>query len=82
MARGSLIGALLYLYKITLHTPPWRIVMSAEAKYEMRFSAWMMAAALLGPGLAVHAQDARESSTYKVDFTIRDTSDAGGKTGR
>jgi hypothetical protein len=38
-----------------------------------------MAAALLCPGLAVHAQD---SSTYKVDFTIRDTGDAGGKTGR
>ena len=48
----------------------------------MRISAWMMAAALLGPGLAAHAQDARESSTYKVDFTIRDTGDAGGKTGR
>src|SRR5260370_12707209 len=47
----------------------------------MRISAWMMAAALLGPGLAVHAQDAREKSTYKVDFTIRDTGDAGGKTG-
>jgi hypothetical protein len=38
-----------------------------------------MAAALLCPGMAVHAQD---SSTYKVDFTIRDTGDAGGKTGR
>jgi Bacterial type II and III secretion system protein len=44
----------------------------------MRFSAWMMAAALLAPGL-VHAQD---STPYKVDFTIRDTGDAGGKTGR
>jgi hypothetical protein len=32
--------------------------------------------------MAVHAQDARENSTYKVDFTIRDTGDAGGKTGR
>ena len=39
-----------------------------------------MAAALLCPALAVRAQDA--SSTYKVDFTIRDTGDAGGKTGR
>ena len=39
----------------------------------------MMAAALLCPALAVHAQD---SSPYKVDFTIRDTGDAGGKTGR
>jgi hypothetical protein len=38
-----------------------------------------MAAALLCPGLAVHAQD---NSTYKADFTIRDTGDAGGKTGR
>ena len=45
----------------------------------MRISTWIMAAALLCPGLAVHAQD---SSTYKVDFTIRDTGDAGGKTGR
>ena len=45
----------------------------------MRVSAWMMAAALLCPALAVHAQD---SSPYKVDFTIRDTGDAGGKTGR
>jgi hypothetical protein len=45
----------------------------------MRFSAWMMAAALLCPGLALHAQD---NSTYKADFTIRDTGDAGGKTGR
>jgi hypothetical protein len=42
----------------------------------------MMAAALLCPGLAVHAQDSKESSPYKVDFTIRDTGDAGGKTGR
>src|ERR1017187_764860 len=45
----------------------------------MRFFAWMMGAALLCPGLAVHAQD---TNTYKVDFTIRDTGDAGGKTGR
>jgi hypothetical protein len=37
-----------------------------------------MAAALLGPGLVAHAQD----KPYKVDFTIRDTGDAGGKTGR
>jgi hypothetical protein len=49
-----------------------------EAKYGMRFSTLMMAAALLGPGLAAHAQD----RPYKVDFTIRDTGDAGGKTGR
>ena len=48
----------------------------------MRISAWMMAAALLTPGLAVRAQDARDNSPYKVDFTIRDTGDAGGKTGR
>src|ERR1035438_7631362 len=45
----------------------------------MRFSAWMMTAALLCPAWAVHAQD---TNTYKVDFTIRDTGDAGGKTGR
>jgi hypothetical protein len=38
----------------------------------------MMASALLGPGLAANAQD----RPYKVDFTIRDTGDAGGKTGR
>jgi hypothetical protein len=48
----------------------------------MRFSALMMAAALLAPGMAVHGQDSRENSPYKVDFTIRDTGDAGGKTGR
>jgi hypothetical protein len=42
----------------------------------------MMAAALLGPGLVAHAQDSRESVRYKVDFTIRDTGDAGGKVGR
>ena len=48
----------------------------------MRFSAWMMAAALLGPGLVAHAQDSRENAPYKVDFTIRDSGDAGGKTGR
>src|SRR5450756_1763153 len=48
----------------------------------MRVSTWMMAAALLCPGLAVHAQDVRENPTYKVDFTIRDSGDAGGKTGR
>ena len=41
-----------------------------------------MAAALLAPGLAVRAQDVRERASYKVDFTIRDTGDAGGKTGR
>src|ERR1035437_1267850 len=45
----------------------------------MRISAWMMAAALLCPGLVVQAQ---ERSPYKVDFTIRDSGDAGGKTGR
>jgi hypothetical protein len=44
----------------------------------MRFSTLMMAAALLGPALVAHAQD----RPYKVDFTIRDTGDAGGKTGR
>jgi len=38
----------------------------------------MMAAALLAPGLVAHAQD----RPYKVEFTIRDTGDAGGKTGR
>src|ERR1039457_3928704 len=48
----------------------------------MRFSTLMMAAALVGPGLVVHAQGSRENAPYKVDFTIRDTGDAGGKTGR
>jgi hypothetical protein len=41
----------------------------------------MVAAALLCPAMAVRAQDAREA-TYKVDFTIRDSGDAGGKAGR
>ena len=44
----------------------------------MRLSTLMVAAAVLGLGLAAHAQD----RPYKVDFTIRDTGDAGGKTGR
>jgi hypothetical protein len=70
------MGAL--LYTITLHAAAWEIVMLAEAKYGMRFSTLMMAATLLGPGLVAHAQD----RPYKVDFTIRDTGDAGGKTGR
>src|SRR5450756_2484832 len=48
----------------------------------MRISAWMMAAALLAPALAVQAQDNRDASPFKVDFTIRDSGDAGGKTGR
>ncbi|MCX6629922.1 MAG: hypothetical protein NTW28_20075 [Candidatus Solibacter sp.] len=48
----------------------------------MRFSAWMMAAALLGPVVVVHAQDSRETPAYKVDFTIRDSGEAGGKAGR
>jgi len=34
---------------------------------------------MLASALPVRAQD---SSTYKVDFTIRDTGDAGGKSGR
>jgi hypothetical protein len=56
--------------------------MLAGGKYGMRVSAWMMAAALLCPALAVHAQDSREGAPYKVDFTIRDSGDAGGKAGR
>jgi hypothetical protein len=44
----------------------------------MRFSALVLTLAMLAPA-AVRAQD---GATYKVDFTIRDTGDAGGKTGR
>ena len=44
----------------------------------MRFSAFVLTLAMLAP-MAARAQD---SATYKVDFTIRDTGDAGGKTGR
>jgi len=44
----------------------------------MRFSALALTLAMLAPAY-VRAQDI---STYKVDFTIRDTGDAGGKTGR
>jgi hypothetical protein len=40
-----------------------------------------MALALLAPGLSVRAQD-NDNATYKVDFTIRDSGDAGGKAGR
>ncbi|MEO8595653.1 MAG: hypothetical protein ABI759_20205 [Candidatus Solibacter sp.] len=47
----------------------------------MRISAYLMALALLAPVVAVHAQES-ETATYKVDFTIRDTGDAGGKAGR
>lgn len=47
----------------------------------MRISALTMAAVLLCPVAALRAQD-RESAPYKVDFTIRDTGDAGGKAGR
>ena len=50
--------------------------MSPGGYNEMRISTWIMAAALLGPGLAAYAQDI---PTYKVDFTIRDTGDAGGR---
>jgi hypothetical protein len=67
------------LYTITLNAALWEIVISAGGYNEMRISRWIMAAALLGPGLAAYAQD---NPTYKVDFTIRDTGDAGGKTGR
>src|ERR1039458_10171246 len=49
IARGSLIGAL--LYTITLHAAAWGIVMFAGGNFGMRFSAWMMAAALLAPVL-------------------------------
>ena len=44
----------------------------------MRFSAMVLTLAMLSPAAVL----AQESSTYKVDFTIRDTGDAGGKTGR
>ena len=44
----------------------------------MRFKALVLTLAMLAPAV-VRAQD---GSTYKVDFTIRDTGDAGGKTGR
>src|SRR5437879_2686763 len=77
ITRGSLIGTSVY------DNPPRREMGNRhclqEDKYGMRISAWMMAAALLCPVLALHAQD---NSTYKVDFTIRDSGDAGGKTGR
>lgn len=45
----------------------------------MRVSALILAACLLGSGLTIRAED-RES--YKVDFTIHDTGDAAGKSGR
>jgi len=44
----------------------------------MRFSALVLTLAMLAPA-AARAQD---GSTFKVDFTSRDTGDAGGKTGR
>ena len=45
----------------------------------MRISSWIMAAALLAPGIAAHAQ---MRDVYKVDFNIRDSGDAGAKSGR
>ena len=47
----------------------------------MRLSACLMALVLLAPGASVRAQD-NDNATYKVDFTIRDSGDAGGKAGR
>jgi len=44
----------------------------------MRFSALVLTLAMLAPA----TMRAQESTTFKVDFTIRDTGDAGGKTGR
>jgi len=47
----------------------------------MRISACLMALVLLAPAASVRAQD-NDNATYKVDFTIRDSGDAGGKAGR
>jgi hypothetical protein len=46
----------------------------------MRVSVLMMAVALMAPGIVVHAQTTRD--VYKVDFNIRDSGDAGAKSGR
>src|ERR1035441_9729416 len=48
----------------------------------MRFSALMMTAALLCPGLVAHAHATREHQANKGDSTVRDPGDAGGKAGR
>jgi hypothetical protein len=48
----------------------------------MRVSVLMMAAALVAPGMVAHAQLTRDGSVYKVDFNIRDSGDAGAKSGR
>jgi hypothetical protein len=48
----------------------------------MRVSVLMIAVGLMAPGIAVHAQTMRDGSVYKVDFNIRDSGDAGAKSGR
>lgn len=45
----------------------------------MRTSVALIAAAILLPQLVVHAQDRTGPPTYKVEFNIRDGSDAAGK---
>ena|ERR1039458_4844281 len=48
----------------------------------MKVSMWMMAAVLFGPGIVAHAQESRDGASYKVDWNIHDSADAGGKSGR
>ena len=78
ITRDSLIGAL--LYTITLHAARWEIVMCAEDKFaNANFSLDDGGGpARPRPGGTCPGQ----TRSYKVDFTIRDTGDAGGKTGR
>lgn len=48
----------------------------------MKISVLILAAALLAPGAVAYAQNGRDGTVYKVDFNIRDSGDAGAKTGR
>jgi hypothetical protein len=48
----------------------------------MKFSMLAIAAALMAPAMMAQAQETREFATYKVEFNIRDSGDAGGKTER
>jgi hypothetical protein len=48
----------------------------------MRITGLALAAALLLPVGAMYAQDVRETPVYKVEFTLRDSADAGAKNGR
>jgi hypothetical protein len=48
----------------------------------MRITGLALAAAMIAPAAAVYAQDVRDVGLYKVDFTMRDSTDTAAKNGR